>query len=70
MYRIRHNNTLFLLIFVIALAFVGCGSDSASGAKEFVVNKRTGKIHSPECSAVKRMSEKNKLVVLDICLLS
>lgn len=65
---------LFITFFLGAYCFSGCTADHATPSnlknevREYVVNKRTGKIHSPVCSSIDKMSEKNKLFVSDTLL--
>ena len=70
--NIKHTFRIFIFIIVIAalLEFTGCTKayedvTLKDSITEYVINKRTGKIHTPNCSAVSRMSEKNKLKVKD-----
>ena len=69
----RISIQLFALLTMLALSVVflgGCADDlqtkpDRDEKNEFVLNTRTGKIHSPNCSAVGQMKEKNKKVVSD-----
>ena len=64
---------IFLLITVIAsFCLSGCAGENSSvgddDVHQFIVNKRTGKIHSEDCPAVVQMNEKNKLYASDSLL--
>jgi hypothetical protein len=64
---------IFLLIAIVAaFCLSGCAGENSSVqddvTQEYVVNKRTGKIHSADCPSVVQMSEKNKLYVSDTLL--
>ena len=65
---------ILISIIIGASCFTGCAadhttpSDPENEVREYVVNKRTGKIHSPACSSIDKMSEKNKLFVSDTLL--
>lgn len=61
---------IFISVFLCMLN--GCAASHSSGSSdqlrdinEYVVNKRTGKIHAPGCPSVQQMSENNKLLVSD-----
>lgn len=59
----------FFLI-VLTVLITGCSPgkadlNQASEERVYVVNIRSGKIHSPSCSYVEKMSDKNKKVVSD-----
>ena len=57
---------ILISIIIGASCFTGCATDHTTPSDpenevgEYVVNKRTGKIHSPACSSIDKMSEKNK----------
>ena len=61
-----------ILIIIAAFLLTGCSKEvmdeQGNIQKEYVVNTRSGKIHSPICSYVDRMSEQNKKVVQDTLL--
>lgn len=80
----RSKNLIHIWLVVVLICIVllgGCsmhhGEDTmdvkafqqATQLREYIVNKRTGKIHSTECSAVSLMSEKNKLQLSNTSLL-
>ena len=69
---LRKYFTIIFISFSICVSFIsGCSSEQLPAqeeAREYVINKRTGKIHDPSCSSVSLMSEKNKLFVSDTLL--
>ena len=63
-------NRIKLLAILLAALFMlsGCSIENESGQESingYVINTRTGKIHSSDCWYVSQMSDKNKLIVTD-----
>lgn len=69
-----YNQLKIILIMILVSIFCLSGCSKAKDpsqdntVREYVVNKRTGKIHSHDCPSVLQMSAKNKLLVSDTLL--
>lgn len=65
------TNLVIGILICISVLF-GCSVDnkqiSDNTMNEYIVNKRTGKIHSKDCPSVRQMNEKNKMLVSDSLL--
>ena len=69
----RQIRAVLFMIVICTVFITGCTADKqdnsqAETVREFIVNKRTGRIHSPECPSVLQMSDKNKWNVSDTLL--